>query len=327
MAAPGLIDFHHHARPMSFWDDMIARGQTIHGGRPLPPRTYPEQTVEMMDECGIAMAILSSPDADSLFVNRDFAIKNARPINDFFAQTVSRWPDRFGSLVCLPMPHVDLALEEIAYGLDVLKMDGVMLCTSYAGKYTGSKEFDPVMEELNRRGTTVLVHPVTPIHMDKFELTLPPFVVEFVADTTRCIINCLQNNIHTRFPDIKLVFSHAGGTAPYLAPRIALLDTMANPTNTLSIEESRVKALAGLRSFYYDTALSAVDSVFTTLRDTVGLERVVFGSDFPQSSKELVQATVDGVRHSKVLSDSEKAAISRTNLLRLLPHLNERLTT
>jgi predicted TIM-barrel fold metal-dependent hydrolase len=320
-----FIDFHHHARPARFWDALVSDGRTIHGGRPFPPRTDPEQTLRMMDEVGITMAILSSPDADALFADRSFALEHARPINDFYVEIVGRWPHRFGSLVCLPMPHVDLSLEEIRYGLDELKMDGVLLCSSYLGRYTGSPEFDPVLEELNRRGTTVLVHPVTPIGSEKYQVDIPPFLVEFIADTTRCLINCLNHDIPRRFPRIKLIFSHAGGAAPYLAPRIALMDTMANPKNTLTVREAQAKALAGLRSFYYDTALSAVDSIFSTLGDTVGLDRVVFGSDFPQSSPALVQATLDGVRQSAVLSVDQKQSISHRTLLRLLPGLKERL--
>lgn len=319
------IDFHHHARPASFWNALRARGRTSHAGVPFPPATEPEKTLRVMDDAGIAMAVLSSPDADTLFADRAFALETARPINEFYAGIVQRWPARFGALVCLPLPHVDLALDEIRYGLDVLKLDGVMLCTSYAGRYLGGPDFDPVLAELDRRGTTVLVHPVAPVGMDRFDLALPPYLVEFTADTSRCIINCLTHDVPRRFPNVKLVFSHAGGTAPYLAPRIALLDTMTNPANTLSIPESRAKALAGLRSFWYDTALSAVDSIFSTLADTVGLDRVVFGSDFPQSSPDLVQATVRGVAESTFLTAAQKSAIAQGTLLKLMPHLARRV--
>ena len=320
-----LIDFHHHARPASFWNALRARGRTLHAGVPFPPATEPEKTLRMMDETGIAMAVLSSPDADNLFADRAFANETARPINEFFASLVERWPARFGALVCLPLPHVDLALEEIRYGLDVLKHDGVMLCTSYGGKYLGGPEFDPILAELDRRGATVLVHPVSPVGLDRFDLKLPPYLVEFTADTSRCIINCLTHDVPARFPNLRLVFSHAGGTAPYLAPRIALLDTMTNPKNTLTIPESREKVLKGLRSFWYDTALTAVDPIFTMLREVVGIERVVFGSDFPQSSQDLVQKSVDGLKGSQVLSDAEKESIGSGTIMRLLPALAQRV--
>lgn len=319
-----LIDFHHHARPASFWDALRARGRSLHAGVPFPPATEPEKTLRVMDETDIAMAVLSSPDADNLFADRGFAQETARPINAFYADLVRRWPARFGALVCLPLPHVDLALAELDYALDVLGHDGVMLCTSYGGKYLGGPEFDPILAELDRRKATVLVHPVAPVGMDRFDLKLPPYLVEFTADTSRCIINCLTHDVPTRFPNVKLVFSHAGGTAPYLAPRIALLDTMTNPKNTLTIPESREKVLRGLRSFWYDTALTAVDPIFTMLKEVVGVDRVVFGSDFPQSSQDLVQKTVDGLKNSQVLTDAEKNAIGSGTIATLLPAMARR---
>jgi predicted TIM-barrel fold metal-dependent hydrolase len=320
------IDFHHHARPASFWDALRARGRTDHAGVPFPPATEPEKTLRVMDSAGIAMALLSSPDADALCADRDFAVETCRPINEFYASLMRKWPDRFGGLVCLPLPHVDLALEEIRHGLDVLKLDGVLLCTSYLGDYIGNPTFDPVLEELDRRGTTVLVHPVSPIHMDKFKLKLPPYLAEFTVDTTRCIINCLTHNVAERFPKVKLVFSHAGGTAPYLAQRIALLQNMHKVDPEISIPQSRENVRAGLRRFWYDTALSAVDPVFNMLREIVGIDRVVFGSDFPQSSPDLVVETAKGVAESKVLSATEKACIARDTMLELMPHLAERIS-
>ena len=100
---------------------------------------------------------------------------------------------------------------------------------------------------------------------------------------------------------------------------------MVNTANTLTAEEAQARWLGMLRHFYYDTALSAVDPVFTMLRDTVGLDRVVFGSDFPQASPALVRANVRGLQDSKVLSSSEKSAIAQETILGLMPQLAERI--
>jgi len=65
--------------------------------------------------------------------------------------------------------------------------------------------------------------------------------------------------------------------------------------------------------------------VFSTLADTVKLDRVVFGSDFPQAPESFVLSTVEGVRDSKFLDDAQKLAISQGTLLSLLPHLKSRI--
>lgn len=321
MPTTRLIDLHHHGRPDSFWKALAAQGLTIHGGRPFPPPSRPEDTVAMMDRVGIETAILSAPDAELMFKDRDFARTQARDINEFFAQAALSHPGRFGAFACLPMPHIDDSLAEMEYAMDRLHFDGVQLLTSYSGKYPGSREFDPILEECNRRGAFVFIHPSTPIGMDLLDLDIPCFVLEFVNDTTRCIANFLKNDIAARYPRCTFLFSHAGGNAPYLAGRLALMDLFANPNNTLSIPQAREKALSGLRSFYYDTALSATDPVLQLLRDVIGIDRIVFGSDFPQAKEDFVQATADGVRESAVLNEAERYAIARGNALRLFPRL------
>ncbi len=314
-----MIDLHHHARPDSFWKALAAMGVTIHGGRPFPPPTRSSDTVAMMDRVGISSAVLSAPDAEILFADLKFGKEQARNINESFAQTARDFPGRFGAFACLPMPHLDASLKEIEYALDTLKFDGVQLLTSYKGRYSGSNEFDPILEECNRRGAFVFVHPSTPIGMDLFNLDIKSFVLEFVNDTTRTIVNFIQNDIAARFPKCTFLFSHAGGNAPYLAARMALVDLFQNPKNELSIEEARAKWLKGLRSFYYDTALSAVDPVLGMMAEIVGADRIVFGSDFPQSKEPFVQATVDGVRYSKVLSAEQRYAVARGTALKLFP--------
>jgi predicted TIM-barrel fold metal-dependent hydrolase len=314
-----VIDFHQHGRPDSFWDALAARGRTIHGGRPFPPRTRPAETVEMMDRVGMSAAFLSAPDAESLFTDLEFGRVQARDINEFFAGMVRTYPGRFGAFACLPMPHVDASLKELEYALDTLKFDGVQLMTSYEGRYSGSAEFDPILQECNRRGAFVFVHPATPPGMDLLKLDIPCFVLEFVNDTSRCITNFLVNDIATRYPRIRFLFSHAGGAAPYLAARLALIDLFGNPRNELSIAQAREKTRQGLSSFYYDTALSAVDPVLRMMADLVGVERILFGSDWPQAKEPFVQDTVDGVRFSKALNAAERYAVARGNGLSLFP--------
>lgn len=322
-----LIDLHHHGRPASFYQALSKRGVTIFGGRPFPPASNPDATLAMMDRVGISQVIISAPDAESLFADKAFGMDQSRTINEHFASMVKRWPDRFGAFVTLPMPHVQESLDELAYGMDTLGFDGVLILSSYLGRYSGSREFDPILEECNRRGALVFVHPATPIGMDLLKIDIPSFVLEFVNDTTRCITNMLINDIPRRFPRIRFLFSHAGGNIPFLAPRLALLDLFANPDNQLSIPEAREKALAGIRNFYYDTALSAVDSVFSTLRDTVGLDRIVFGSDAPQAPETFVAASAQGLREAKVLSPEEKYAIAQGTAQTLLPRMFPKVDT
>jgi predicted TIM-barrel fold metal-dependent hydrolase len=274
-----------------------------------------------MDRMQITTALLSAPDADLLYRDRGIALRLSRLMNELFSDAVGTWPDRFGAFASLPMPHIDDALGEMSYALDELNLDGVMLSTSYDGRYPGSPEFDGLLVELNRRHCAVFVHPVSPIGMDRLELDFPASLLEYAFDTARCIANLLRYRVPARFPDIKFIFSHGGGALPYLLPRLTLMDHFLTPGHKLHVEEDRSGLARGMRSFYYDTALASTEPVLALLDQIVGIDRVVFGTDYPQVPENFIQATVDAVVRSKTLDDKKRCEIVRGNALRLIPRL------
>ena len=133
-------------------------------------------------------------------------------------------PSRFGSFALLPLPDVDGALEEITYALDILHLDGVGLFSSVNNRYLGDPLFDPVFDELNRRQAVVFIHPTHCEAPPETNLGAPPFVVEYVFDTTRAVVNLIFTGTLKRYPDIRLIIAHGGGTVPYLAQRISMLE-------------------------------------------------------------------------------------------------------
>lgn len=322
-ATEGLIDFHHHARPQPFFDALAQIGRSTMGGRPFPPGWTVDGALAVMDRARIATAALSAPDADLLYRDRDIALRLSRLMNELFARAVTERPHRFSGLASLPMPHVDDTLSEIGYALDVLKLDGVMLSTSYDGHFLGSPKYDVLLGELDRRKALVFVHPVSPIGMDQLSLDFPASLMEYAFDTTRCIANLIRHRMPERFPGIRFIFSHAGGTLPYLVPRLSLMEYFMKPGRAMQVEEDRALIVRGLKSFYYDIALSASDAVVALLDTVVGADRLVFGSDYPQVPENYIKATADVAFHSKAITAEQRLKIVRGNGLALLPRLQK----
>jgi len=291
------------------------------GGRPFPPAWTVDRALALMDEMRIETALLSAPDADLLYRDRSVALKLSRLMNELFASSTQARPERFGGFASLPMPHLDDALRETAYALDELSLDGVMLSTSYDGRYLGNPEFDPLLEELDRRHCVAFVHPVSPIGMQELKLDFPASLLEYAFDTTRCIANLLRYEVPTRFPSIKFVFSHAGGTAPYLSCRLSLMESFLTPGHVMRPDEDRATIERGLRTFYFDTALSSTDPVLTLLDQVVGMDRVLFGSDYPQVPPEFIRATANSALETSVLDEGRRQQLLRGNALNLLPRL------
>jgi hypothetical protein len=121
------------------------------------------------------------------------------------------------------MLDVDGALKEIAYSCDLLKAQGIAMLTSYDGKWLGDATFAPIMDEINRRKLIVYTHPSNPKCCNNLQDGVPGSTIEFATDTTRTITSILFSGTATRCKDIKFIFSHAGGTMPFLVERLTML--------------------------------------------------------------------------------------------------------
>lgn len=317
----GLIDVHHHARPAAYFEALIASGRTTVGGRALPAPWTADGALANMDKIDIEVALMSAPDADLMFRDRAVALKVSRLLNELYAETMAKHPKRFGAFASLPLPHLDEALAEIAYALDTLKLDGVMLSSSCDGRFLGDPVLDPLLAELDRRSAVALVHPVTPMGIDKLALDFPAPLLEYAFDTTRCIANLLYRDVPARFPRLKLIFSHAGGVAPWLVPRLSLMPTMLSPAHRMDVEADRARILRGLRAFYYDVAMSNTDPVLALLLDVVGADRIVFGTDYPLVPDAYMAETRDVVVKGGALTAAQREAIVRGNVVGMMGRL------
>jgi 6-methylsalicylate decarboxylase len=124
------------------------------------------------------------------------------------------------------LPNVDGSSAELAYALDDLQLDGVLLFSNARGVYLGDSQFTPLFDELQRRAAVVFVHPNPSPDPSAHALGLPDTLIDFTADITGAIAQLYYSNTFGRTPDVKYIFARAGGTVPYLAGRFGIIDEM-----------------------------------------------------------------------------------------------------
>jgi predicted TIM-barrel fold metal-dependent hydrolase len=307
------IDIHHHILPDFFWRE------TNHAHGPVggiaPPPWDADLMVSYMDEAGIDVAV-TSISTPGVHVGDDARARSlARRCNELSAELMQAHPNRLGGFAALPLPDVDGALAELTYGLDELKLDGVVLFSNANGVYLGDARFEPVFAELERRGAVVFVHPTMSPDPAAHQLGLPDTLIDFAADTTRAVAQMHYSNRFARTPSVKYIFSHAGGTVPYLAGRWAVVDEM----NVIPGAEERGTAADTLRRLYCDTAVSYTDPVLRMLRDIVGLDQVLFGSDFPYLRRDLAVNCVQRLERTVELTADERTRVLSGNAIKLFP--------
>ncbi|MGH7811883.1 MAG: amidohydrolase family protein [Candidatus Binatia bacterium] len=296
------IDVHHHVVPPRYADDSM----------PIKlPNT--KMQLESMDRWRIETAITSlTPRVVLNNLNRLRAV--ARDCNEFQARMLLEHPTRFGSFALLPMPDVDGALEEITYALDILHLDGVGFFSSVNDRYLGDPLFDPVFDELDRRKAVVFIHPTHCEAPEHTGLRAPPFVVEYVFDTTRAIVNLIHTGTLERCPDIRFIVAHGGGTVPFLAQRIAMMEGHRGAKNVTDV-------IPTLRSLYYEIASTTSGFALRSLQELADPEHILWGSDLPFVYGERLKTEVEHWEHYDGFDAGARAAIERENALRLFPRL------
>ncbi len=302
------IDVHHHCFPPLM---RKSRRQELldTSSRPDIIDWTPQWSIDDMDKGGVATTILSCVGPGVWDGNKANSKAMARDYNDYTAGLVKQYPGRFGFFAGIPLPDADTSLTEIVYGIDKLHADGVCLHSSYDDKYLGDKSFWPVYAELNKRKAVVYVHPNTPNCCAKLVPELPQAFIEFPFANTRAIASLLYTGAFSKYPDIQWIFSHGGGTVPFLANRMS---NWANePEMKKIIPEGAAACLARLN---FDTASITNANAWAAITSFTKIEKILFGTDFPwgKSAPYLGQL-------QKLTNPQDYAAVAYGNARKLIP--------
>jgi predicted TIM-barrel fold metal-dependent hydrolase len=139
---------------------------------------------------------------------------------------------------------------------------------------------------------------------------VPPFAADFLLDTTRAAYRLVQGGFVRRFPNLRIILSHAGGFVPYASYRLAAA-IAADGKRELP------EVLEDFRSFYFDTAISGTPAALPSLLAFAKPGHVLFGSDWPFLPAFAVRgftALLDG--HAALDADGH-AAIDHQSAARL----------
>ena len=310
-----LIDVHHHSFTPRYREALAKHGYDNVGGIPAPEWDT-SIAHGQMERNGITHAVTSISAPGVHFGDDQEARAIARDCNESSADRSREHPQQFGFFAVLPLPDIDGALAEIAHAFDELHADGVVLMSSHLdGSYLGDPRFDEVMAELDRRRAIAFIHPQVPTTGVAPAVDIPVFAMDFTFDTTRAAFNLVWQGTVERYPNIRFILAHAGGTVPYLAWRFNLLWAPNSPV----LQRAPHGAFHYLRQFYYDTALSANAHSLASLLQLVDADHVLFGSDFPFAPEMITTVSVANMRRTDLLESNAKELVFSENAVRLFP--------
>ena len=208
MIGSAQIDVHCHMISNAYREAVAAHGMEMDEGFPIPAWNV-EAHLQFMEEAGIQTAVLTMPAPQAYFGDGAESAAICRKYNEEAAALKALHPGKFLFCAALPLPDVPRAIEEARYALEVLGADGVKLATNCYGQYLGDPELEPLMAYLNSRKAVIITHPHKPSAVnDKLIAAVPLASYEYLAETTRAILNMVANDVLVRYPDLKVVVPH-----------------------------------------------------------------------------------------------------------------------
>jgi 6-methylsalicylate decarboxylase len=292
----GAIDVHHHFVPP--------------GGTTNRPWSA-EMSLAQMDKFGIGVAILSMTQNGALLYNGTEKGRAAvRAGNELGAKLMAQHPRRFGLLAGIPMPDLDGSLREVEYAYDTLKVDGVGIYSNdNQGRWPGDPYFEPLWKELNRRNAIVYMHPLAPPCCSDLKYGAAASMVEFDFDVTRGVVSIVVNGVMNRYPNIRFITVHSGGTVPMLAGR---MNDRIPPNAKQYLPDGIYPAL---RKWYFDIAHASFPWPYAAMKAFMPESQILFGTDY---APEPIESTVNELPGLKLEPKFEQMML-RGNAERLFP--------
>jgi aminocarboxymuconate-semialdehyde decarboxylase len=306
--------------PSEFSFGTSSSGQTIityRGARffgVTPAMTDVSKRIEDMDRVGIDVEVVSLSTPNVFFTSAEHQPDVAKMMNDAYADLIAQHPKRFKGFASIPMDAPDAALNELHHAIDTLKLNGVVLLSNIGGKPLTSPEYRAFFEEANRMKLCIFLHPMIPAHSDAFrEYVLGP-IIGFPFDTSLAVARMCYDGMFEELPDIRWIIGHLGGAIPYLMER---MDNGFRDFADCRVKIDKLPSVY-LKRLYYDT-VSFSPYTLRMVRDMVGADHMVMGSDYPHLLGSIDRA-VSSIEALEI-TDGDKSKIFSGTALSILNNI------
>lgn len=298
-----IIDAHSHWLP----EEIISNAHFYHKGW-----GDVAAQVKMMDEAGIAKAVLTYPTSDAHLKLGSISLV-CKVFNDNVAKIIKLYPDRFIGAAILPIDHPPDMLAELKRATEELGFKAISLATSYNGIYLDDPRFHQVYKVAQEKHIPIFVHSqiVRPIGIERVEDPLLTPVIEYVFDTTICIGKLLMSDI-LRDYQTKFIFGYFGGVIPFLANRFDATYQMLRGVKF--VKDLKGNPTEFLKNIYVDTSGDKSKANFQAALELLGPKHIFWGSDWP--AKKDIAGGIQAVK-DLAISEDDKASILGGNLASL----------
>lgn len=286
------------------WSDLITMPQGVVLERLLQAG---QERIDMMDKLGITTAVLScAPGVEEL--DAETSVPLCRQVNDSMAALVKAFPGRYLGSAILPAKDVEAACAEMRRCVEELGFVGWHTHSNYCGTEADHPMYRPLFATANELGIYVYLHPRLPHNsrMDDYGFTAAGPGLGFTMDTMATITKMILSGLFDEFPDLKVILGHLGEALPFLLERMDnRLTYMPNP----AAKNQKAFSHYFHHNIYVTTSGNMCPVAFDCTKRVLGLDRILFGSDYPFEAAEDMVNYVNNLE----LTDEERAQLYYKN--------------
>ncbi|HEX5756877.1 MAG TPA: amidohydrolase family protein [Arenimonas sp.] len=291
------IDTHAHYLPRD-WPDLASkygdnRFAVIHHSSDGRSRIYkdgkffreiwsktwdPDERIADYAKFGVQVQVISTvPVMFSYWAKAQHALELHQALNDHMAEACREHRRHYAGIGTVPLQSPRLAVQELERCMDQLDLQGVQIGSHINDWNLDAEELQPFFEAAQDLGAAILVHPWDMMGTDSMPKYWMPWLVGMPAELSRAACALIFGGVLERFPRLKVCLAHGGGSFPYtigriehgfnMRPDLVATDNPHNPRKYLS-------------QLFFDSWV-ADNRALRYLLDTVGIERVMMGTDYP----------------------------------------------
>jgi len=224
-----------------------------------------------------AMVLCTVPVLFSYWAKPKDTLEWSRYLNDHLAEVVASHPKRFIGLGTLPMQDVDLAIEEMHRCVKELGFPGVEIGTNINGVNLDDRSLFPFWKAAEEMGAAIFVHPWEMMGSERTARYFQQWLVGMPAETTLSVTSMIFGGVFDAFPNLRVMFSHAGGSFPFTLGRISH-GYHARP-DLCNVNEVK-DPISYVGKFWVDSITHNADALRFLLA-LLGPEKIGFGTDYP----------------------------------------------
>ena len=247
-----------------------------------------EERIALMDTLGIDCAVLScSPGAEQLDPAESAAI--CRRTNDVLCQLVQRFPGRYLGSAILPVKDVPAAAAELERCVKELGFVAWHTHSNYGETAPDDPRYRPIFQKADELGVYVYLHPqlANASRVDDCGFPVAGPGLGFTMDTVTTLTRMIVGGLFDELPNLKVMLGHLGEALPFL------LDRMDNRLKFLPNPKAKNKQDFSAyfhRNIYVTTSGNMSPEAFECTRRVLGLDRILFGSDYPfEDASDMVE--------------------------------------